>query len=50
MPTNATTISLSASAFDSKKSNKNGYSTMPKVDGILFIKLKSLVIPNQKKI
>lgn len=50
MPTNATTISHSVSAFDSKKSNENGESIMSAVDGFLYIKLKSLFIPNQKRL
>lgn len=49
VPTNATTISPNASAFDSKESNENDDSTMPAVDGISPIKLKSLLIPNQKR-
>ncbi|EPY78229.1 hypothetical protein CB1_001109007, partial [Camelus ferus] len=48
--TNATTISLNVvSAFDSKESDKNDDSTMPEADGVLSIKLKSLLIPNQKR-
>ncbi|XP_035877552.1 uncharacterized protein LOC118499675 isoform X2 [Phyllostomus discolor] len=48
MRTNATTISHSVSALDSKESNENGESIMPAVDGILSNKLNSLLIPNQK--
>lgn len=49
MPTNVTTISPNAPAFDTKERNKNGDSTMPEIDDVLSIKLKSLLIPNQKK-
>lgn len=42
MPANATTISPSASVFDSKESNENGDSTMPEVDCVLSIQLKFL--------
>lgn len=49
MPTNATTISPSVSTFDSKESSENGDSIMPDVDGVLAIKLNSLLIPNWKR-
>ncbi|KAF4013039.1 hypothetical protein G4228_004477 [Cervus hanglu yarkandensis] len=49
MPTNATTISPNVSTFDSKESNENGDSIMPEVDGVLSIKLNSLLIPNWKR-
>lgn len=50
IPTNATTVSHSASAFDLKKSNENGKSNISAVDGFLYIKLKSLFIPNQNRL
>ncbi|VCW91233.1 unnamed protein product [Gulo gulo] len=50
MPTYVTTISPNAPAFDSKESNKNGDSAMPEIDDVLSIKLKSLLIPNHKKL
>lgn len=50
MPTYVTTISPNAPAFDSKESNKNGDSAMPEIDDVLFVKLKSLLIPNHKKL
>ncbi|XDB51458.1 hypothetical protein ABFV05_005074 [Capra hircus] len=49
MPTNATTISPTVSTFDSKESSENGDSIMPEVDGVLSIKLNSLLIPNWKR-
>ncbi|KAM7243262.1 hypothetical protein CapIbe_005756 [Capra ibex] len=49
MPTNATTISPTVSTFDSKESSENGDSIIPEVDGVLSIKLNSLLIPNWKR-
>ena len=49
MPTNATTISPSVSTFDSKDSSENGDSIVPEADGVLSIKLNSLLIPSWKR-
>lgn len=49
IPTNVTIISPNAPTFDSKESNKNGNSTLSEINDVRSIKLKYLLIPNQKK-
>lgn len=49
MSINVTTILPNAPAFDSKESNENSDSTIPEIDDVVSIKLKSLLIPNQKR-
>lgn len=50
MQANASNLTTSAPAFDSKEINEYYDSTMPEVHGVLTIKLKSLLIPNQKRL
>lgn len=50
MPTNAITVLPNVFAFDSKKSNENGDSIVPEVDGVLSKKFKSLLISSQKRL